>query len=186
MQPDEVLKFWFEETEPQKWFVQDDAFDATIKQRFYSTYQAARAGSLDAWASSPEGTLALVIVLDQFPRNLFRTSGDAFATDSQALDHAKNLIATDGDQQLPPQRRHFLYLSFMHSENLADQEKGVELYQNMGNADALHYMRQHHKIIERFGRFPHRNQMMDRPSTKDEEEYLERVAQHGLFSEASM
>ncbi|WP_374299598.1 DUF924 family protein [Paracoccus sp. (in: a-proteobacteria)] len=168
----DVLDFWFsEEMEPQ-WFAKSDETDLTIRDRFAATYEAAHRRDLDNWATTPEGALALVIVLDQFPRNIFRGSGRAFESNDIALEHARAALDAGFEGQVDAKRRQFFYLPFMHSEDLPDQTRSVELYEALGDAGSLDYAIQHRDIIEKFGRFPHRNAALDRPSTPDEAEFL--------------
>jgi uncharacterized protein (DUF924 family) len=170
--PAQVLDFWFA-AGPQKWFSKDDAFDAAIRERFLPTYEAAAAGRLADWTATPEGALALVIVLDQFPRNMFRGSPRIFATDHNALTVAKRSIAQGFDRQMDLPKRNFFYLPFMHSENLADQERCVELSRQSGDQNTLKYAEQHSDIVRRFGRFPHRNAVLGRATTAEEQAFLD-------------
>jgi uncharacterized protein (DUF924 family) len=168
----DVLDFWFSEDVAPNWFVKSDDIDAAIRDRFADTYQAAHRRELDGWAETPQGALALVIVLDQFPRNIFRGSGRAFESNDIVLDHARKALDAGFDQQVDARARQFFYLPFMHSEDLPDQTRSVELYEALGNANSLDYAIQHRDIVERFGRFPHRNAALDRPNTPDEDEFL--------------
>ena len=171
-QPDEVLAFW-RAAGPDKWFSKDDAFDAEIAARFLTTYEAAAAGQLTAWEETAETTLALAIVLDQFPRNMFRGSAQAFAADPIARGVAGRALAKGFDQQVSDEERGFLYLPFMHSEEVADQERCVALYQVLGDAENLKYADIHLDIIRRFGRFPHRNLVLGRTTTPEEQAFLQ-------------
>ena len=175
----EVLDFWFGlEAGPSRaqWFRKDAAFDAEIRARFGELHAAAARRELEAWRASPEPMLALVIVLDQFSRNLYRGDARAFAQDDHALDCARQALARRDDLGLLPVQRQFLYLPFEHSERLADQETGVEL---MRSLDAFEETRgisewavRHRDIVARFGRFPHRNAAVGRASTAEEAEFL--------------
>lgn len=175
----EVLDFWFgvpAAAPRMEWFRKDEAFDAEIRRRFGALHAAAAVGELDAWRASAEPMLALVIVLDQFSRNLFRGDARAFAQDAYALDCAKQAVARHDDLALLPVQRQFLYLPFEHSEDLGDQERGVEL---MLALDAFEETRgisswavKHRDIVARFGRFPHRNAALGRASTAEELEFL--------------
>lgn len=181
---DRVLEFWFEtgtvpglcEFRPI-WFARDDAFDAAINERFPDEYARAAAGRLDRLARSARGALALVILLDQFPRNLFRGTGQAFATDGEARSIARRAIETGLTEDLSPLRKIFLYLPFQHSEDLADQQWSVRLFQSLGDDKVVRWIQdaadRHLEIIERFGRFPHRNAALNRPSTAAEHAFLE-------------
>ena len=170
----EILYFWFEETEAVQWFQKNDAFDQSIRDRFTVIYNMAKGGLCDHWKQDAEGCLALCIVLDQFPRNMFRDTGDAFATDEKALLTAKYAISRGFDQVLTPTQRRFMYLPFEHSERLSDQVKAVELFGKMKKEDPMgyEYAVRHKQVIEKYGRFPHRNAVLDRENTPDEQEYL--------------
>jgi uncharacterized protein (DUF924 family) len=183
---DDVLGFWFgtpgtEDATYQArrtlWFRKNPDTDHEIRRRFLPLYERAIAHQLDDWQATPEGTLALTIVLDQFPRNMFRDSPQAFASDAQALEVAKGAIARGVDQQLPPVQRFFLYLPLEHSENLDDQHQSVERSHQLVEAcpelaDTYEYAIKHQEVIERFGRFPHRNAILGRETTPEETEFL--------------
>jgi uncharacterized protein (DUF924 family) len=166
-----VLDFW-RAAGPDKWFNKDNAFDAAIRARFLSTYEAAAAGRL-AWDETPEGALALVIVLDQFPRNMFRNDARAYAADALAREVTSRAIARGFDRQAAPAERSFFYLPFEHSEDLADQERGIALNRASGDMDALKWAELHADIIRRFGRFPHRNKVLGRVTTPEEQAFLD-------------
>lgn len=168
----DVLDFWFSDAMQPHWFAKSDMIDDRIRHRFADTYHAAHRRELDNWAATPDGALALIIVLDQFPRNIFRGSGRAFESDDIALDHARAAVEAGFDRQIDAARRVFLYLPFEHSEDLPDQTRSVELFEALGIPDYLDYAIRHREIVERFGRFPHRNALLDRPNTPDEEEFL--------------
>lgn len=170
----EVLKFWFEETAPAQWFQKNEAFDSEIRDRFHVTYDMAAKDLCADWARDADGVLALCLVLDQFPRNMFRGSAKAFATDEKALLIAKAAIHKGLDQLLSPIKRRFVYLPFEHSEVLADQKRSVQLFEAMKEADPMghEYARRHYSVIERFGRFPHRNAILGRENTAEEIAYL--------------
>jgi len=175
---EDILLFWFGDPESPDygkdravWFMKNDAFDAEIKDRFMSVIESAGTAKLDAMAESPEGAVALVVTLDQFPRNVFRDHPRAFATDAKALDIAKQALAKGFDQLVMPMMRKFLYLPFEHSEKLEDQERALDLFGTLGGQD-LEWAQKHHIIIARFGRFPHRNAVLGRTSTADEEQFL--------------
>lgn len=177
--PRDVLDFWFGDTdEPREaWFRKDPAFDGAIRDRFGALIDAALAGTIDGWAASPDGALARLVVLDQFTRNVFRGTARAFAGDTQALAGARAMVAHGDDLHLPPLRRVFAYLPFEHSEDMAMQHESVRLFEALaalrpslaGYAD---YARRHAEVIERFGRFPHRNAALGRVSTADETAWL--------------
>ena len=169
--PQDVLAFW-RAAGPDKWFKKDEAFDAEIRTRFLATYEAAAAGAL-AWDETAEGALALLIVLDQFPRNMFRGSARAFAADPLARKIAAQAIERGLDQKVAVAERSFFYLPFEHSETLADQERCVALNRASGDADALKWAELHADIIRRFGRFPHRNAVLGRVTTPEEQAFLD-------------
>lgn len=172
--PRQILDFWFKEIATERWFKADAAFDADVRQRFEETWRAARAGALRDWLDSKEGTLALVLVLDQFPRNMFRGTGEAFATDAMAREAARNAIARGFDLEATPDERSFMYLPLQHSENLADQELSVRLTtERVGEHHTSYpYALRHRDTIARFGRFPARNAALGRPSTPEEIDFL--------------
>jgi uncharacterized protein (DUF924 family) len=169
--PQIVLAFW-RAAGPDKWFEKDADFDAEISWRFRKTYEAAAAGEL-AWDEDPQGALALVIVLDQFPRNMFRNSIRAFAADPLARKVAARAIARGFDHAVPIPERMFFYLPFEHSENLADQDRCVALNRASGDAEAIKWAELHADIIRRFGRFPHRNAALGRTTTAEEQAFLD-------------
>jgi len=168
----EVVAFW-REAGADKWFTKDVAFDEDIRRRFLPTHEAAASGKLAAWEQTAEGALALLILLDQFPRNMFRGQARAFATDPSALAVTAHAIIRGFDSQVPAELRGFFYLPFEHSENLADQEHGLALYKAAGDADGLKWAEVHADIIRRFGRFPHRNAVLGRATTPEEQAFLD-------------
>ncbi|PDT88036.1 hypothetical protein CO669_22595 [Bradyrhizobium sp. Y36] len=170
--PSAVLAFW-REAGRERWYERSDAFDAEVRRRFLSLWQQASAGELASWEDSDDGALALVIVLDQFPRNMFRGTPQAFASDGLARDVARRAIARGVDARVDPVLLEFLYLPFMHSEHLPDQLHCIALFQNTGNAENLKYAREHADIIQRFGRFPHRNHLLGRDTTEEERAFLD-------------
>jgi len=167
--PQSVLAFW-REAGPDKWFNKDAAFDDAIRTRFLETYEAAAEGRLADWETTAEGALALVIVLDQFPRNMFRGEKRAFAADPLARGVAERALARGFDRAVP--ERTFFYLPFMHSEALDDQERCVALYRTL-DEDSLKWAVLHADIIRRFGRFPHRNAVLGRSTTPEEQAFLD-------------
>jgi uncharacterized protein (DUF924 family) len=169
--PEEIVAFWLE-AGYDKWFTRNDAFDAQVRSRFLRAYELARENRLSAWEETPLGALALVIVLDQFPRNMFRGTPLAFAADPQARAVADRAIARGFDSQVDRKLQGFFYLPFEHSENLADQERCIALYRAMGDADGLKWAEIHADIIRRFGRFPHRNAVLGRDMTPEEAAFL--------------
>ncbi len=170
----EILSFWFEETAPSQWFQKNNDFDAEIKSRFSLTYEMANKGLCAAWTDDAEGVLALCLVLDQFPRNMFRNSPKSFSSDKKILLIVKASINKGFDQLLSAHKRKFLYMPYMHSENLEDQKRSVELYKSLKGDDylAYDYAVKHMEVIEKYGRFPHRNEALGRESTAEELEYL--------------
>jgi uncharacterized protein (DUF924 family) len=180
---DEILAFWFgapgdpERGRPrQPWFAKDPAFDAEIARRFGALLDQALAGALHAWRETASSALALIVVCDQFPRNIHRGTPRAFAWDALALDAARHAVRHGYDQRMVPVERWFVYLPFEHSESLADQDEAVRLFEQLrGDADsasAIDYAHRHRDVIRRYGRFPHRNAILGRASTAEELEYL--------------
>lgn len=168
----EVISFWFGEVEPRQYWAKDTAFDEGIRERFSRLHSAAAAGELWSWRHDAVGRLAEVIVLDQFSRNLFRDEPRAFAWDGQALVLAQEAISTRANYALPPERRAFLYMPFMHSESVLIHERAVAYFSEPGLESNLDFELRHKAIIERFGRYPHRNRILGRESTPDELEFL--------------
>ena len=169
---DAVLRFWFDDTPHRQRFAHDASFDQLIGHRFGGLLRSAREGLLDDWAVTPDGALALVVVLDQFSRNIHRGHPQAFAADGKAREIASAALARGFDRLLPPERRAFLYLPFEHSESLADQERSLALFTAMRDGEQLDHAVRHHAIVERFGRFPHRNAILGRTSTPEEIAFL--------------
>jgi uncharacterized protein (DUF924 family) len=169
---DDVLAFW-RAAGPKKWFAKNDAFDAEIRTRFLPTYEAAADGALADWEETPDGALALTIVLDQFPRNMFRHDARAFTADATARAVADRALARGFDRQVPSGERLFFYLPFEHSETMADQERCCALVRTLGDADLLRWAELHADVIRRFGRFPHRNAVLGRTTTPAEKVYLD-------------
>jgi uncharacterized protein (DUF924 family) len=169
---EEVLAFW-RAAGPAKWFEHEDAFDAEIRARFLATCEAAAAGRIEHWQATADGTLALLILLDQFPRNLFRGDACAFATDAEARRITERAIARGTDRLFPLPERRFFYMPLMHSENLADQERCIALCREAGDAEGEKYAEIHADVIRRFGRFPHRNHVLGRTTTEAERAFLD-------------
>lgn len=177
LQAREVLDFWFRESERDpRWFRKDPALDVEVRARFLPLYEHAAAGKLAPWLDGPRDCLALIVVLDQFPRNMFRGTARAFATDAAALAAARHAVARGYDRSMRPAQRMFLYLPFQHAESLEDQRRSCELNAPLGafpeTFDVPRFAEAHRAIIERFGRFPHRNAALGRPSTAEEIEFL--------------
>lgn len=168
---EQVLYFWFAELRPNDWFGGSAEVDEAVRSRFADLYRALQASPLLPQSLAARSLLAAVIVFDQFPRNLFRSSAAAYATDARALELARYAVATGLDRSLREQERHFLYLPFMHSEDRAAQAESLRLYAQLGT-DGLQWARHHAQIVERFGRFPHRNALLGRASTPEEREFL--------------
>ncbi len=173
--PEDILKFWLDEVTEKGWYAQDDALDETIRETFLTTWEQACEGRFSLWLTYPSGTLAYIILTDQFPRNMFRGSGQAFASDRMALAAAKNAIHKKWDQKIDEPARQFFYLPLMHSENLCDQDRCVRLLKERmpetGAANLLH-ARAHRDVIRQFGRFPYRNEALLRHSTAPERAYV--------------
>ncbi|WP_053842846.1 DUF924 family protein [Paracidovorax avenae] len=169
----DVLHFWFDETTPEQWFRKDDAFDEAIRARFATLHRRASLAELWEWRTDAAGRLAEVIVLDQFSRNLLRGQAASFAQDGMALALAQEAIAQGLDTALPPPRRAFLYMPFMHSESTRIQAESVRLFTALGQANNLDFALQHQAIVARFGRFPHRNAVLGRDTTADEALFLQ-------------
>ncbi|MEQ8306702.1 MAG: DUF924 family protein [Hoeflea sp.] len=170
--PETVLEFWFSELTPKQWFVKEDAIDRQIAERFTGLHLALAREVPDTWRATPEAWLALTIVYDQFPRNIYRDTPLAFATDGLALREAKQAIAAGADARVSKDRRIFFYMPFEHSEDLADQDMCVALCEALGDETYLDYAHRHRDVIAKFGRFPHRNPIFRRESTPAEEAYL--------------
>ncbi|MGE4130327.1 MAG: DUF924 family protein [Bdellovibrionales bacterium] len=172
MNSDEILKFWFEELTPKQWFAKDTLLDRTIEKRFGALHHKAALGEMHIWRASPKGRLAEILVLDQFSRNLFRDQAKAFAQDGMALVLAQEAVARGFDAELPLVQRKFVYMPYMHSESPAIHEIAVKLFSIAGLEDNLKFEMMHKKIIDRFGRYPHRNAVLGRESTPEEIEFL--------------
>ncbi|MEO0617892.1 MAG: DUF924 family protein [Pseudomonadota bacterium] len=167
-----VVRFW-KDAGPKKWFAKSDAFDQEITARFLATIQAARRGACTAWEQTAEGALGLIIVLDQFPRNVFRDTAEMFASDAEALAVAIRAIDTGHDAAVDADLRPFIYMPFMHAEDMEMQNRCVALFEAHGVAENLRFAHIHADAIRRFGRFPHRNAILGRASTPEEIAYLE-------------
>lgn len=169
----EILDFWFNPEHQSLWFSKSDAFDQKIRQNFSKVHAQAVQAELWSWRKTADGRLAEIIVLDQFSRNLYRDQPLAFAQDGLALALAQEAISLNLDAQLNPEQRSFLYMPFMHSESKMMHEFALKLFQRLGNPVNLDYEKRHKKIIERFGRYPHRNKILGRESTPEELEFLD-------------
>lgn len=181
--PNDILDFWFPaDTRPgpsqprgrdnPAWFQTDPDFDQAIRDRFLDAWQTAADGGLREWTRTPDGALALVILLDQFPRNMFRGDARAFSTDAAAMEVAEQAIGSGFDRMVDPMMRKFFYLPFEHDEDPGSQARAVDLISALDEPEVLEFAERHRRIIDRFGRFPHRNALLGRPSTPEEEEWL--------------
>jgi uncharacterized protein (DUF924 family) len=183
---DEILSFWFGEPRNDQpyyderrklWFAADPRLDLDIRNRFLGDYERAATQELKEWIVTPRSALARILLYDQFPRNMFRGTPSAFATDALARETTSYLLQTQGDRQLRPVERLFVYMPLMHSEDLIDQQRAVSLFQQLAQddplVDSVSYALRHHELIARFGRFPHRNAILGRSSTLEEIEFLQ-------------
>lgn len=170
----EILTFWFEDTHPRQWFQSSGEFDELIRRKFLSIYNMSLMGVFDSWADDAQGALALILLWDQFPRNMFRSTPKAFETDGRALTITRGAVDKKLDMLIPAQSRVFLYLPLEHSENLEDQKLSIALMENIKDEEpiAYEYAVRHLRVIEEFGRFPHRNEVLGRQSTTEEKAYL--------------
>ena len=169
---EELLDFWFSPRVAKRWFNSTPEFDAELRDKFAATYSAACRGELDDWQASARGALALVILFDQIPLNIFRKQAQSFATEARARAVAAQAIAQGFDAELSGAQKAFLYLPYMHSETLADQDQSVEFFRQAGLNDNLRFAEHHREIVRRFGRFPHRNAILGRESSAEEIAWL--------------
>lgn len=174
----DILLFWFEGTPPGQWWKADPVFDALISERFAALHARAAQGELSSWRGSAEGRLGEVLLLDQFSRNIHRGTPRAFAQDGMALVLAQEAVACSADQALPPVQRGFLYLPWMHSESRKIHAQAEPLFRELGNDNTLNFELRHKAIIDRFGRYPHRNAVLGRTSTAEEAEFLTQPGSH--------
>ena len=172
LNPEDILDFWFSEAVKPYWFKKSEEFDREIERRFLDIYYRAAAGELNHWRDRPGDALALIIILDQFPRNMFRGTPRAFATDVRAVKLAKYAVENNYQHNLSLEEQAFLFMPLMHSENSQEQQQCVELFTKLGKEDNLKFALKHQQIIDRFGRFPHRNKILGRESTLEEKEFL--------------
>jgi len=172
--PEEILEFWLDEVGPKGWYENSEVLDQQIRTRFQATWQGAREGNLGLWLTYASGALAYIILMDQFPRNMFRDTAEAFKTDEKILLIVKGALHKGFDQLLSPVKRRFIYMPFMHSENVIEQRRCVSLFDTMKEDDPLSYdyALKHLEVIEKFGRFAHRNKILGRESSEEELEYL--------------
>ncbi|WP_369943165.1 DUF924 family protein [Xanthomonas medicagonis] len=170
--PHAVVEFW-RSAGRARWFATNESFDANVRQHLLDAHHAAARGEYPAWLDSAEGALALLLLLDQVPRNAFRGSAHAYATDGLARRYARLALAAGHDRQVEPELRMFFYLPYEHAEDPALQREAVELFSALGDADCLQWAVQHEEIIQRFGRFPHRNAALGRETTQEEQRFLD-------------
>jgi uncharacterized protein (DUF924 family) len=168
----DLINFWFSDQASQYWFNSTEVFDQQLIDSYTDTWRQAKQGELDDWQHTATGSLALVIVLDQFPLNMFRGTAESFSTEAQSRAVARSAIEEAYDQELAAHQKSFLYMPFMHSEDLNDQALSVELFSQPGLDNNLRFAKHHYEIVERFGRFPHRNKILGRESSEAEIEYL--------------
>lgn len=173
MEAQDVLSFWFDELDPKQWWKKSEQLDQEIKNRFEPTLRQARACELSHWRNRPDGRLAEIIVLDQFSRNIFRDKADAFESDQLALGLSQEAYRYRVHEELLPKQRMFLYMPFMHSESVVIHKTALEIFSNVeGLKDNLEFEVRHKKIVDRFGRYPHRNKILGRKSTEEELMFL--------------
>ncbi len=170
--PQSIVDFWFSDAVSKLWFKSTPEFDHRLRDEYENRWRQARDGELDGWRDSAVGCLALVILLDQFPLNMFRGDARSYSTEAASREVARHALEHGFDRELEGKQRAFLYMPFMHSETLEDQELALRLFDQPGLEDNLRFARHHHDIIKRFGRFPHRNDALGRASTPAENEYL--------------
>ena len=170
--PADILVFWFSEKVKPLWFNSTPEFDTQLKERYADIYHAALNGQLSEWQQTADGCVALVVILDQFPLNMYRGLPESFAGEARARDIVREAVSKGFDQQIPDEQKAFLYMPLMHSENIADQDLSVQLYEAAGLTENLRFANHHRDIVRRFGRFPHRNKILGRTSTQAELDYL--------------
>jgi uncharacterized protein (DUF924 family) len=170
---DDILTLWFSGRVKSMWYNSTPEFDQELRDKYLDTYHAALNGELSAWEQTPQGALALVICLDQFPLNMFRNKAEGFAGEEPSRQIAARAIEKGFDQSLDDTQKAFMYMPYMHSEELADQDRVLELFSNAGLEDNLKWANHHRDIVKRFGRFPHRNAILGRQSTPEEAAYLQ-------------
>lgn len=171
--PEDIIDFWFRQTEPAQWWTKDPAFDDLCRKQYLSLHRQANSGELAEWRQTPLGRLAEIIILDQFSRNMFRDTKQAFASDNLALCLSQWAITSGDDQKLTQQQRQFLYLPFMHSESASIHKQAIKLYASLDKEYGYDFELKHKAIIDRFGRYPHRNAILGRQSSAEEIAFLE-------------
>ena len=172
MTPDEILDFWFSEPISKYWFNSNEDIDADIRMRFVALWEQARQGRLEHWTQTADGSLALIIVFDQLPLNMYRGQAKSFATEAMGIETARQAIDKGFDKQIAQDRLMFMYMPFMHSENMQDQDYALQLFRDAGLEENLKFALHHRSIVERFGRFPHRNPILGRASSAAEIAYM--------------
>lgn len=172
IQPNDIIDYWFSKEISQYWFSSTPTIDAEMKQKFNDLWESAQQGKLDAWQESAEGCLALCIILDQFPLNMFRGTVKSFSTEQQSILISKHAINKGFDEEITQQQLAFLYMPLMHSENLKDQDLAVQMFEKVGLEGNLRFAKHHRDLIKEFGRFPHRNEILGRENTLAEIDYL--------------
>jgi uncharacterized protein (DUF924 family) len=170
--PDEIIDFWYDDDVSRQWFRATPELDEYMRANYESVWRQASNGELDSWQSTAKGCLALVIILDQFPLNMYRGKAESFSTEAKAISVSKRAIERGYDRQLPSERLAFLYMPLMHSENIDDQNLSVSKFEAAGLINNARFARHHRAIVERFGRFPHRNEILGRISTQEELDWL--------------
>jgi len=170
--PTDILDYWYSERMQKRWFASTPSLDQEIRDRYQALWERAAAGELDDWRDTAEGALALIIVLDQFPLNMFRGQPESFHTERQAVAVSKNALDRGFDEQLPKDRLAFLFMPLMHSEKLEEQDLSVRLFRQHGLTANLKFAEHHRELVRKYGRFPHRNAILGRQSTPDEQAYL--------------
>ncbi len=173
IEPEDIVDFWYADSTRDLWFESTPEFDRELRDRYQPTWEQARRGELGHWRDSATGCLALVILLDQFPLNMFRGQALAFATEADSREVARHALEQGFDREFDAAKKAFLYMPFMHSEELADQDLSLRLYDQPGLESNLRFARHHRDIVARFGRFPHRNAALGRDSSEAEIEYLQ-------------
>jgi len=169
---EEIIDYWYSPEISRQWFASTAQLDAEIKTKYETLWQTAAGGELDHWQASPQGCLALIIILDQFPLNMYRNRPESFSTEAKSIEIARHAVEKRFDRVLPQQQKAFLYMPFMHSEKLPDQDLSVKLFTEAGLKENQHFAEHHRELIRRFGRFPHRNKILNRKSTPEEIDYL--------------
>ena len=172
IKPEEIIDYWFSDRIKNQWFSSTPELDKEILERYEALWEKAARGELDEWSKSSTGSLALIIVLDQLPLNMFRNQAKSFSTEKKALEISHNAIKNKLDQKIDKDKLSFLYMPFMHSEDIDSQDMSVKLYKENSLVNSIKYAEHHRDIIRKYGRFPHRNKLLSRENTEEEEAYL--------------